>query len=112
MTQQVIRRTAVLVLALAIASASLIAAEETLSGTLVCAKCALKKPDAADCQDVLLVKDDEGKTTEYYVVKNQVAEESGDACTVEIKATVTGTVSEKDGRKWIAPSKIEKQKQP
>jgi hypothetical protein len=91
-------------------TAGLIAAEETFSGTIVCAKCHLKKADAEDCQDVLLVKDAKGETTEYYIEKNKVAEESGDACTLEVKAKVTGTVSEKDGRKWIAPSKIEKTK--
>ncbi len=51
--------------------------ETTLNGTLVCAKCTLKKADATKCQDVLLVKDDAGATTEYYVVKNAAAEEAG-----------------------------------
>ena len=31
------------------------AAEQTLEGTLVCAKCYLKRADAHECQDVLLV---------------------------------------------------------
>ena len=83
-------------------------ADEVYSGTLVCAKCALNKADAHECQDVLIVADATGAKTEYYVTKNEVAEKSGEACTLEIKATVTGTVSEKDGRKWITPSKIEK----
>jgi len=87
----------------------LVAAEKTLDGTLVCAKCFLKKADAKECQDVLLVPESDGKTSEYYVTKNKVAEESGEACTLEIKATVTGDVSEKDGRLWITPSKIVKQ---
>ena len=84
------------------------AADKTLEGTLVCAKCFLKKADASECQDVLLVTDGEGKTTEYYVTKNTVAEEAGEACTLEVKATVTGEVSEKDGRLWVTPSKIVK----
>lgn len=99
---------AAILVALVLFAPAAIAAEDTLSGTLVCAKCALKKADAGECQDVLLVKDANGATTEYYVEKNTVAEEAGEACTLEIKATVTGTVTEKDGRKWIAPSKIEK----
>ena len=83
------------------------AAESTLSGTIVCAQCKLQKADAHECQDVLLV-DEGGKKVEYYVVKNDVSKASGEACTLEIPATVTGEVSEKDGRKWIAPSKIVK----
>ena len=50
------------------------AAETTLSGTMLCAKCALKKADATKCQDVLVVKDDKGTSTEYYIAKNEVAE--------------------------------------
>ena len=97
------------VLALSMVGTRLAAfADEALNGTLVCAKCALKKADAHECQDVLIVADAKGAKTEYYVTKNEVAEKSGEACTLEIKATVTGTISEKDGRKWITPSKIEK----
>ncbi len=96
-------------LALSFAGTRLAAsADEALSGTLLCAKCALKKADAHECQDVLIVADAKGTKTEYSVTKNDVAEKAGEACTLEVKATVTGTVSEKDGRKWITPSKIEK----
>ena len=84
------------------------AVEETLNGTLVCAKCALNKPDAHECQDVLIVTDSAGAKTEYYMTKNDVAAKAGEACTLEIRATVTGTVSEKDGRKWLTASRIEK----
>lgn len=94
-------------LTLAVAAPA-IAAEEVLTGTLVCAKCALKKADAHECQDVLLVADAEGAKTEYYITKNAVAEKSGEACTLEIKATVTGTVSKKDDKVWLTPTKIEK----
>jgi Family of unknown function (DUF6370) len=84
------------------------AEETTLSGTIMCAKCTLKKADAAKCQDVLVVKDDKGATTEYYIEKNAELEKAGHTCKSEVKATVTGTVSEKDGKKWVAASKIEK----
>jgi len=30
----------------------------------------------------------------------------GEACTVKVPSTVTGAVSETDGRKWIAATKI------
>jgi hypothetical protein len=83
-------------------------ADEVYSGSLLCAKCALKRADAHECQDVLIVTDAKGAKTEFYVTKNEVAEKAGEACTTEQKATVTGMVSEKDGRKWITPSKIEK----
>jgi hypothetical protein len=99
---------AALVLTFAVAPVAAIAVEETtLTGTLVCALCKLQKPDAHECQDVLLVEQG-GAKVEYYVVKNDVAKASGEACTLEIPATVTGEISEKDGRKWIAPSKIVK----
>ena len=86
------------------------AAEETLKGEMVCAKCYLNKPDAKECQDVLLVKDAKGATTEYYVAKNDVSKEAGEACTQAIPATIIGSVSEKDGRKWVTASKITKTK--
>lgn len=99
---------ATVVLTFAVAFAPVLAlAEATLTGTLVCAQCKLQKPDAHECQDVLLVNEG-GAKVEYYVVKNDVSKASGEACTLEIPATVTGEVSEKDGRKWIAPSKIVK----
>ena len=58
-------------------------AHETLKGELVCAKCYLKKADAKECQDVLLVKNAKGETTEYYVTKNKVSLESGEVLRVE-----------------------------
>jgi len=84
--------------------------ETTVTGKVMCAKCTLKKADATKCQDVLVVKDGD-KTAEYYVVKNAVAEKFGHTCSGEKAAVVTGTVSEKDGKKWIAPSKMEAPKQ-
>lgn len=85
------------------------AADETFKGELMCAKCSLKREDAKDCQDVLIVKNGSAQT-EYYVTKNNVWEAAGEACTDVVPATVTGTVSEKDGRKWITASKIIKEK--
>ena len=82
--------------------------EKTLEGTLACAKCTLNKADAHECQDVLLVPGANGSEVEYYVTKNKVAEASGEACTLRIPATVTGEISEKDGKMWITPSKIVK----
>jgi hypothetical protein len=98
-----------LVLVFALALAAPVVADETFKGTLVCAQCGLKKADAHECQDVLLVDDGKGGKTEYYITKNEVAQKSGEACTLEIPATVTGTVEKaKDGKTWLTPSKIEK----
>jgi hypothetical protein len=96
-------------LAIGLVSAAAAADEVTMSGNIMCAKCVLKKADATGCQDVLVVKDAEGKSTEYYVTKNDVAQKFGHNCKGETAATVTGQVAEKDGKKWITPSKIEKQ---
>ena len=102
------RRELIVTLGALAVAAPVFAAEETLKGEMVCAKCYLNKPDAKECQDVLLVKDAKGATTEYYVTKNDVAKQAGEACTQAIPATIVGAVSEKDGRKWITASKITK----
>jgi len=54
-----------------------------------------------------VVKDDKGATTEYYVTKNAVAEKFG-TCARRDGRHRHGRVSEKDGKKWIEPSKMEK----
>jgi len=95
-------------LSLAFAGLLTAAEEVTLNGTIMCAKCSLKKADAKQCQDVLVTRDDKGTTTEYYVAKNDISKEFGHNCTGDVAATVTGEVSEKDGKKWIAASKMVK----
>jgi uncharacterized protein DUF6370 len=104
-------KTAVVV-AFAVGLVAVLAAadEVTLEGKIACAKCTLKKADAKECQNVLLVKDADGKTAEYYIVVNEAAESFGEVCTNTTEAKVTGTVSEKDGRKWITASKVEASK--
>jgi hypothetical protein len=83
--------------------------ETTVTGKIMCAKCALKKADAKECQDVLVVKDGD-KTAEYYVEKNEVAKAFGHTCQGEKAAVVTGKVTEKDGKKWISATKMEEKK--
>jgi Family of unknown function (DUF6370) len=103
------RREAIIAIGgVAVAARAWAADSVTLKGEMVCAKCYLNKPDAKECQDVLLVQDAKGATVEYYITKNKVAQESGEACTQKIPAVVVGTVSEKDGRKWLTASKITK----
>lgn len=102
------RREAIAALGALVVVTPAFAAEQTFKGELVCAKCFLNKPDAKECQDVLLVPDAKGATVEYYITKNKVAQESGEACTQKIPAVVVGTVAEKDGRKWLTATKITK----
>jgi uncharacterized protein DUF6370 len=104
-------KTAVVV-AFAVGLVAVLAAadEVTLEGKIACAKCTLKKADAKECQNVLLVKDADGKTAEYYITVNKTAEQFGEVCTNMTEAKVTGTVSEKNGRKWITASKLEASK--
>lgn len=94
-----------LALVLGLVAAGYAGEETTVTGKIMCAKCALKKADATKCQDVLVADG-----TEYYVEKNAVAEKFGHVCGGEKPATVTGKVTEKDGKKWIAPSKMEEPK--
>jgi len=98
-----------IVAALGLASAAY-ATDVTVSGKIACAKCTLKKADAKECQDVLVVAGEKGATTDYYLVKNEVLEKFGHTCTGEKAATVTGSVSEKDGKKWLTPSKMDAKK--
>ena len=98
-----------LALALAVAAPAH-AADEVFTGELACAFCTLKKADARECQDVLLVTSAQGAITEYYIVKNEVAEKAGETCQEKVPATVTGSVVERDGKKWLTASRIEKQK--
>jgi len=99
---------------LAVSSLKLTAAdaskEVTLTGNAVCAKCALH--ETKECQNVLQVSEN-GKNTSYYLVQNDVSKNfHDDICTSEKgeKVTVTGTVSEKDGKQVLTASKITPQK--
>ncbi len=106
--REVIMTLGALAVAMPVRTRAMWSADETLKGDMVCAKCFLKKPDATQCQDVLLVANASGELTEYYVTKNGVAKEAGEACTTKVPATITGTVSAKDGRQWITATRIVK----
>jgi len=80
--------------------------EITVEGKIVCAKCTLKKADAKECQNVLVV-DKKDAQTEYYLVKNEALEAYGHVCQGQKPAIVTGTVMEKDGKTWLTATKID-----
>jgi Family of unknown function (DUF6370) len=80
------------------------AGEVTLDGNMVCAKCALH--ESKKCQNVLQVTEG-GKDTNYYLAPNETAKQNHEhVCSGSSKATVTGTVSEKAGKKTLTASSI------
>jgi hypothetical protein len=80
--------------------------EVTLKGTIMCAKCALK--EAKKCQTVIRVKEDGKEVTYYFDDKGNKEEHHAEVCGgAKKEGTVTGTVFEKDGKRWIKPSKVE-----
>jgi hypothetical protein len=83
--------------------------EKTLKGTACCAKCELKDKDFPKCQTVLIVKED-GKEVKYYFDKDSEKKHHSDYCKGKTDITVKGKVTEKDGKKWVAVSSVEKKK--
>jgi hypothetical protein len=67
--------------------------------------CTLHEEGAKKCQNVLVVKAD-GKETHYYLAKNEANKELGMVCKGSKAVQVTGQVTEKDGRLWIAATEI------
>jgi hypothetical protein len=75
---------------------------QTIKGKGECAKCSLKKTDS--CQMAVTTKDG----TMYLVENNDISKKfHKNICTDEKDVEVTGTVSEKDGKKIITASKID-----
>jgi hypothetical protein len=91
----------------AIGSGVALAADvKTITGEGKCGKCALK--ETATCQNVIEVEEG-GKTVKYYLAKNAVADAyHKNVCTETVKTKVTGDVEEKDGKKIITATKVEK----
>jgi hypothetical protein len=80
------------------------AKEVTLKGTLTCAKCDLKETEK--CQTVLVVKD--GDMKGEYMVAGGKAPKHGEICkAAKENVSLTGTVTEKDGKKTINVTKAE-----
>jgi len=77
----------------------------TLTGMMVCGKCKLHITKA--CQNVLQVEND-GTNINYFLTQNQVSKDfHSNICQNDgEKATVTGTVKEKDGKEVLTATKI------
>jgi hypothetical protein len=91
-----------------IAALSLPALAETLEGEASCAKCNLKQADK--CQFAIIVEKD-GKKETILADQNDVAKKFHEnICKTTMKVKAEGTVTEKDGKKTIALTKVEEAK--
>jgi hypothetical protein len=92
-------------LGLFVVSVSAADKEVTLEGKIQCAKCALK--EAKKCQNAIQVKQDGKVVTYYFLDKGSGEDYHEEVCGGGTKqGTVTGVVSEKDGKKYIKPKKV------
>ncbi len=86
--------------------------EVTLKGTIACSKCTFKSPAVeGKCNIAIKVKDGDKETIYYFDADSHKKWMGGDGdvnfCTKQAEGTVTGTVTEKDGKKWIKVTKLE-----
>lgn len=87
--------------------------EITLTGTMACAKCGLKEEGVKKCTNAIQVKEGD-KTVTYYLDDKGNGETYHEGLCGGGKkegAKVTGTVAEKDGKKWVKVTKVEEQKE-
>lgn len=86
--------------------------EVTLTGAMVCAKCGLKEPGVKKCTNALQVKDGDMTVTYFLDDKGNGEPYHEGLCGGGTKAgaKVTGTTSEKDGRRWVKATKVEEKK--
>jgi hypothetical protein len=78
----------------------------TLKGTIMCAKCELQEP--GKCQTVIRVKEEGKEVTYYFKDKGSKEEYHENVCGGgRQEGSVVGTVTEKDGKKWITPTKVQ-----
>ena len=89
--------------ALGMSATTRAAKDVVLTGKITCAKCDLKLEK--DCTTVIVVKQG-GKDTVYYFDEKSHKENHDAVCQMGKEGTVTGTLSEKDGKKYISVTKI------
>ena len=81
------------------------AADTTVKGTMKCAKCSLK--EATACQAVLVTKEGD-KEVKYFLTGKEAKAAHDEICKKDKEnVSVTGKVTEKDGKKMIAATKVE-----
>ena len=78
--------------------------EVTLKGTITCAKCDLDL--VKKCATVIKVSED-GKDVVYYLDDESGKKNHQKICKKPTKGSVTGKVSEKDGKKIVTATKVE-----
>jgi hypothetical protein len=71
--------------------------EVTLEGTIACAKCTFKADGQKACNIAIKVKD-----TIYFFDAASSKKYHGEFCMESKEGTVKGTVTEKDGKKYVA----------
>jgi hypothetical protein len=91
------------------ASAAEAAKDVTVTGTALCAKCALHQGDK--CQTIVKATVD-GKDVTYYLVGKEAKSFHEQICTSKDgkKVTVSGKAAEKDGKEYLKATKIEEAK--
>lgn len=80
--------------------------EKTFDGKVCCAKCELGKE--TKCATVVAVKDGDKEVMYYFDKDSNKKFPHKDYCQGSTEAKVTGKITEKDGKKWITVTKIEK----
>ena len=81
--------------------------EVKLTGTLMCGKCSLKA--TSKCSNAFQVKEGD-KVVNYFLDDKGNKEEYHEGVCGDGKiegVTVTGTVSQKDGKKWVTVTKLD-----
>jgi Family of unknown function (DUF6370) len=79
--------------------------DSTIKGKVTCAKCDLKVPGQTKCATVVVEKKD-GKDVIYYFDTDSGQKFHGNICTEPKNGTVTGTVSDMDGKKTISAKDV------
>jgi Family of unknown function (DUF6370) len=92
---------------LAVLQAAVYAGDVKITGEAVCAKCELQTVDT--CQMAIKVRNASGKEEIIMADNNKVAKDFHDEiCQQNAKVVAEGKITEKDGKKTIALTKIEK----